>query len=228
MVGLFCGTSNYITNTTQRKTIFNKGGKQIQPDQWNDLESSFFFKFFGITWVKSLKKTQSRAHERRNLQSAGSSSRKLEKGAAPEARPAMGAGSADSWGAVVGGPAAAARLGCTLRAALGASAVTADVSLEVPVDEFSGNAARGTTGSRVVLAVVVSAAAAGGVVARGVSGAGVSGTEASGASPLGLAGRGARGASPLGLIGARVVVVVVVVSAGAAASLCSSLGLRAS
>lgn len=139
----------------------------------------------------------------------------------------MGAGSAESWGAVVGGPAAAAKLGCTLRAALGASAVTADVSLEVPVDEFSGNAARGTTGSRVALAVVVSAAA-GGIVARGVSGAGVSGTEASGASPLGLAGRGARGASPLGLIGARVVVVVVVVSAGAAASLCSSLGLRAS
>lgn len=142
----------------------------------------------------------------------------------------MGAGSADSWGAVVGGP-AAARLGCTLRAALGASTVTADVSLEVPAaGEFSGNAARGTTGSRVALAVVVSAAAAsaGGVVARGVSGVGVSGMGARGASPLGLVGRGARGASPLGLIGARVVVVVVVVSAGAAASLCSSLGLRAS
>lgn len=162
------------------------------------------------------------------MQSAGSSSRKLEKGATTKAFPAAGAGSAASWGAVVGGP-AAARLGCTLRAALGASTVTADVSLEAG-GEFSGNAARGTTGSRVVAlaAVVVSAAAGGGVVARGVSGAGVSGRGASGASPLGLAGRGARGASPLGLIGARVVVVVVVVSAAGAASLCSSLGLRAS
>lgn len=226
MVGLFCGTSNYITNTTQRKTIFN-GGNNFS--LINGMILNHFFKFFGITWVKSLK-TQSHAHESRNLQSAGSSSRKLEKGTISEALPPIGAGSADSWGAVVGGP-AAARLGCTLRAALGASTVTADVSLEVPAaagDEFSGNAARGTTGSRVAFEVVVSAWD---VVARGVSGVGDSGSGASRASPLGLAGRGARGArgaSPLGLIGARVVVVVVVVSAGAAASLCSSLGLRAS
>lgn len=140
------------------------------------------------------------------------------------ALPAVGTGSADSWGAVVG-PAAADRAGSTLRAAFGASTVTADVSLEEEVavaDAFSatGKAASGTTGSVEVFV--------GSMVARGVSGVGFSGAAARGASPLGLAGRGARTASPLGLIGARVVVVVVVVSAAGAASLCSSLGLRAS
>lgn len=161
---------------------------------------------------------------------------KLENCAVAVAFPAAGTGSADSCGAVVG-PAAADRFGWTLRAAFGASTVTADVSPDEEEDPPSiavtdalfsgtGNAARGTTGSVDALAAVE---VVGSVVARGVSGVGVSGSGARGASPLGLAaGSGARTASPLGLIGARVVVVVVVVSAAGVASLCSSLGLRAS
>lgn len=145
------------------------------------------------------------------------------------ALPAVGAGSGASWGAVVGP--AAARFGCALRAAFGASTATAaaeDSALVAAVDAFSGtgNAARGTTGSVTLEAVVASDD---GAVARGVSELEVSGIGARGVSGLGWTGSGARTASPLGLIGARVVVVVVVASVtAAAASLCSSLGFRAS
>lgn len=148
------------------------------------------------------------------------------------ALPAVGAGSGASWGAVVGP--AAARFGCALRAAFGASTATAaaeDSALVATVDAFSGtgNAARGTTGSVALEAVVAVVASDDGAVAKGVSELEVSGIGARVVSGLGWTGSGARTASPLGLIGARVVVVVVVASVtAAAASLCSSLGLRAS